>query len=253
MKLTIIGCSGSMSGPHSPASAYLVETDTTKILLDFGPGAMGQLLNYADPADIDAMVLSHLHADHCVDIVGMQVYRRWYPGFTGGPIPVYSPGDGLERTRGIGGDGSDETYAGEFDFRTVTSGQTVTVGDLTLEFFDAVHPVPAVATRITGPAGEIMAYSGDTDVCPGQIEAARDADLYLCEAAFEAQRDTVRDIHLTGERAGQLAAEAGVKELVLTHLQPWTSPQVVIEEAARHYEGLIAVAAQGATFEVEAN
>lgn len=100
MRLTILGCSGSMSGPDGAASSYLLQADgydddgklrTYSIVMDFGPGAMGQLLRHLDPAELDAVFLSHLHADHCVDITGMQVYRRWFPT---GPLPridVYSP------------------------------------------------------------------------------------------------------------------------------------------------------------------
>nr|WP_194309147.1 MBL fold metallo-hydrolase [Flaviflexus huanghaiensis] len=239
-----------MSGPKGAASCYIVSTDTTTILLDLGPGSMGQLMNHIDPGEIDAIVLSHLHTDHCADIIGMQVYRRWLPSGPLGPIPVYSPGDGLVRTRQIGGDPADETYSGEFDFRTVTAGDTIHIGDMSIEFFAAVHPVPALATRITGAAGGVLAYSGDTDYCEGQVAAARNADLYLCEAAFEATRDTVRDIHLTGGRAGRIAAEAGARNLVLTHLQPWTNPQTVSDEAREEYSGPVAVAIPGGTFHV---
>lgn len=250
MKLTVIGCSGSMSGPKGAASAYLVKTDTTTIILDLGPGTMGQLMNYIDPAEVDAIVLSHLHTDHVADIIGMQVYRRWFPGGPLGPVDVYSPGDGLFRTRQIGGDGPEENYEGEFTFHTVAQGDSVTVGDIDLEFFHAVHPVPALAIRLTGPGGEVLTYSGDTDYCEGQVAAAKDADMYLCEAAFEASRDTVRNIHLTGGRAGQIATEAGVKNLLLTHLQPWTDPDVVCQEARETYSGPIAVANPGGTFHV---
>lgn len=250
MKLTVVGCTGSMSGPKGAASCYLVQSATTTILLDLGPGGMGQLMNHLDPADIDAIFFSHLHTDHCADIIGMQVYRRWLPTGPLGPIDVYSPGDGLRRTRQIGGDGPEENYEGEFNFKTVTEGDVVTVGDLTVEFFHAVHPVPAVAMRITGPKGGILAYSGDTDYCAGQVSAARDADLYLCEAAFESSRDTVCDIHLTGGRAGKIAAEAGAHNLVLTHLQPWTDPDTVCDEARAEFAGPIAVATPGGTFHV---
>ncbi|MDO5723678.1 MAG: MBL fold metallo-hydrolase [Flaviflexus sp.] len=248
MKLTVIGCSGSMSGPHGPASAYLVETQQTRLLLDFGPGAMGQLFTYVDPASIDALVFSHLHTDHCADIIGMQVFRRWYPGLSVPPLPVYAPADPLERTRQIGGDPIEETYASEFDFRQVAPGERLAVGDLRIDLFPALHPVPALALRVTGPNGEVLTYSGDTDVCEGQVAAAKDADLFLCEAAFEARRDTVRGIHLTGERAGELAERAGVGRLVLTHLQPWTDPQVVVGEAREHYSGDVEVAKPGASY-----
>ena len=137
MRLTVIGCSGSMSGRFSAASAYLLQADgededgrlrTYSAVLDFGPGAMGQLLNYLDPADLDAMVLSHLHTDHCADIIGMQVYRRWLPGGPLARIPVYSPGDGQYRTRQLGGDPDEETYEGEFEFKQIGPGDVVGPG-----------------------------------------------------------------------------------------------------------------------------
>lgn len=250
MKLTIIGCSGSMSGPDGAASAYLVRTEETNLLLDFGPGAMGQLFNHADPASIDALIFSHLHTDHCADIIGMQVFRRWYPGLNIDPLDVYAPADPLFRTRQLGGDPEEETYASEFTFHQVAPGQSLTIGDIRVDLYSALHPVPALALRLTGPDGEVLAYSGDSDLCEGQVEAARGADLFLCEAAFEARRDTVRSIHLTGERAGELAATAGVGELVLTHLQPWTDPVVVTAEAQTRYDGPVGVARPGASYEV---
>jgi len=251
MKLTVIGCSGSMSGPDGPASAYLVETDTTAVLLDFGPGAMGRLLTMRDPATIDALLLSHLHTDHCADIIGMHVYRRWYPGGQMEPLPVYCPGDGLARTRGVGGDPDDEDYAGEFTFHQVQAGDETQIGDIRVEWFHAEHPVEACGLRLTGPNGETLGYTGDTDYCDGEVSMAGGVDLLLSEAAFEEGRDEVRGIHLTGRRAGELAATAGARSLVLTHLQPWTCPDKATAEASDVFDGPVAVAASGSVWEIE--
>ena len=99
MKLTIIGCTGSMSGPDSAASSYLVQADgadpdgevrTWSVVLDLGPGAMGQMLRYLDPIDLDAILISHCHADHIVDLVGMHVFRRWNPTGALGPVLTLS-------------------------------------------------------------------------------------------------------------------------------------------------------------------
>lgn len=254
-----------MSGREAVASAYLLQAEgvdsnglarTFSVVLDFGPGAMGQSLKYVDPALLDGMIFSHLHADHCVDIVGMQVYRRWHPQGGLSPIPVLSPGDGMRRTRQISDDSADETYATEFEFLEVKPGDTATLGPMRFEFFAANHTVPALSVRVTGPSSiaqgqeVVFAYSGDTDVCDGLISAATGADLFLCEAAFEEGRDTVRDVHLTGLRAGQVASAAGAKELVLTHLQPWTNPEITVKDARKGFTGKVCVAAQGAYFEI---
>ncbi|MGC5616029.1 MBL fold metallo-hydrolase [Georgenia sp. Z1491] len=262
MRLTVIGCAGSMSGPDSAASAYLVQAsgpgpDGTErvhsIVLDLGPGAMGAMLNHVDPADLDALVLSHLHADHMVDLIGMQVYRRWHPD---GPLPalaVHGPEGTLGRTRDVGGDGPDEDYSDVLTFHALATGTPVRIGPMTVEVFDARHPVPAFGIRVTGPAEDgsgsvTLGYTGDTDSCPGQDEMARGLDLLLAEAAFQEGRDEARGIHLTGRRAGELAVTGGVGRLVLTHVQPWTDKATVVEEARGVYEGPVDLAAPGATW-----
>ncbi|MFY9263536.1 MAG: MBL fold metallo-hydrolase [Actinomycetaceae bacterium] len=264
MKLTIIGCSGSMSGKDSPASAYLVQargvdrkglSRTFSLILDFGPGAMGHLLRYADPAMVDAMILSHLHADHCVDIVGMQVFRRWYPEGALPRIPVFSPGDGIDRTRKIADDSLDEDYAGEFDFQRVGPGDKVTLGPFTIEFFEAWHTIESLSVRITGPSEDphkgdvVLCYTGDTDYTPTVVQAAKGADVLLSEAAFEEKRDMAEGIHLTGKRAGQLAADAGAKRLLLTHLQPWTNPNTNVNDARSVYHGPVECVEAGNVYE----
>ena len=263
MRLTIIGCSGSMSGRESAASAYLLQADgydaeghlrTYSVTLDFGPGAMGQLLRYLDPADLDAMVFSHLHADHCADLVGMYVYRRWLPTGQLPQISVYAPDDALRRARQLGDDPDDETYNGTFDFDQIAPGKDITVGPMLFEFFTAEHPVPAVGMRVTGPSEDnpdtdvVFGFTGDTDLCDTQIEMAARADLLLSEAAFVEGRDSVRGIHMTGNRAGELAQSAEVKKLLLTHLQPWNDPDEVRRAAESTYRGPVACVRAGDTY-----
>lgn len=252
-----------MSGPEGAASSYLLQADgrddsgrlrAHSIVMDFGPGAMGQLLRHLDPAELDAIFLSHLHADHCVDITGMQVYRRWFPE---GPLPrvdVYSPQDAQARTRQIGGDSDSETYSGEFNFVQIEPGSRVQVGPMRIEAFEAWHTIPGVGLRVTGPSETdinrevTFAYTGDTDLCDGEIEAARRVDLLLSECAFEDGRDSVRGVHMTGTRAGQLAQQAGAVRMLLTHLQPWTSPENVRRAAESVYAGPVHCVRPGERF-----
>ncbi|MDO5494493.1 MAG: MBL fold metallo-hydrolase [bacterium] len=261
MRLTVIGCTGSMSGPASAASCYLLQAEgpgedgaprTWSILLDLGPGAFGQLMGVCDPGAVDAVLLSHLHADHMTDMISYHVYRRWHPNGALGPVPVYAPEGGLERVRGVGGDGPEEDYSGEFDFRTIHSGEPFEVGPFQVTPVRVEHPVEAYALRIAGPAedgGEaVLTYSGDTDACEGLAEAASGADLLLSEAAFVDGRDETRGIHLTGSRAGQVAAAAGATRLVLTHIQPWTDPELVSGPAREAFSGAVDVAVSGASW-----
>ena len=193
MRLTIIGCSGSMSGPQSSASSYLVQAEgvdadgavrTYSIVLDLGPGSMGQLLRHLDPAELDAIAISHCHADHMVDLVGMHVYR------------IEGPSE-------------------EDPSRRVS-----------------------------------LAFTGDTDICQTMSDMAQGVDLLLAEAAFVEGRDTVGGMHMTGRRAGELAAQAGAGHLVLTHIQPWTDPAVPLKEAAAVYSGPLEAATADAVWEL---
>lgn len=265
MRLTIIGCTGSMSGPQSSASSYLVQAVGAgadgvqrihSIVLDLGPGSMGQLLRRLDPAELDALVISHCHADHMVDIVGMHVYRRWCPAGALGPVTTIGPAELLERLRGVDGVGLEEDYRTEFDFVTAVPGQTMRIGPMTITPYTALHPVEAYGYRIEGPSEGrpgrrvSLAFTGDTDLCPGMSAMARGVDLLLAEAAFVEGRDTVPGMHLTGRRAGLLASEARVGRLVLTHIQPWTDPAIPLAEASQVYTGPCQAATAGATWEL---
>lgn len=264
MRLTIIGCTGSMSGKDAAASSYLLQAEapdeegairTYSLIFDIGPGAMGQSLRYINPASLDGIVISHMHADHIADIVGMQVYRRWHPDGPLGQIPVITPGDGAARVRGISADPEFEDYTGEFKFLAAKAGNILRLGPFTMEFFPAWHTIEAYCIRLRGPRENdsqkesIFTYTGDTDYCEGAVQAAQDADLLLTEAAFETGRDTVRGVHMTGVRAGELARDAQAKRVVLTHLQPWTSRELAYKDVSAIYSGDISIAAPGKVYE----
>ncbi|WP_433913760.1 MBL fold metallo-hydrolase [Brevibacterium litoralis] len=272
MRLTAVGTSGSFPGPASAASCYVLETAdadrTYRVVLDLGNGAAGPLQSYTDLADVDAIVLSHLHADHCLDLTVLFVQHRYDPRFfdpeagAGRPrLPVWGPGGTRTRLeaayhvdpglspRATEAHPTDMTEA--FDFHDVTPGHTFAIGPLHFEAFLVDHPVESYAYRITDRTdGTVLTYSGDTDACEGLTAAAREADLFLCEAAFEEGRDTVCGIHLTGQRAGETAQAAGARSLVLTHIPPWTDRDVVRTEAAGRYAGPIDLAETDATWTI---
>ncbi|MDO8144416.1 MULTISPECIES: MBL fold metallo-hydrolase [Isoptericola] len=263
MRLVTVGVSGSLPGPDSPASCYLVQADdaerTWNVVLDLGSGALGPLQRHVDPADLDAIGLSHLHPDHCSDLSGLYVYLKYHPERgvvrTGVPreLPVLGPSATCERAAAMYGLEPGEDMATEYAFRTWEPGSPVRVGPMTLEPFRVNHPVEAYGVRVTGPssdrAGEsaTLVFSGDTDMCPGLVEGARGADLLLCEAAFLEGRDdgVERGIHLTGRRAGKVAAEAAVGRLLLTHLPAWTDPADTLAEARGVFDGPTELAVAG--------
>ena len=246
MRLTVVGCSGSLAGPGSPASCYLVSTEhegrTWRLVLDLGNGSLGALQRHVDLRDIDAVVISHLHPDHCVDLCGLYVAQRYDPrGPNPRPVPVHGP-TGIAGRMARAYDLDDGEHMGaELDFREMQDRAGFEVGPFRVTPFLVNHPVEAYGLRVEH-YGRALAYSGDTDSCENLIELARGADLLLAEAAFQEGRDDVRGVHLTGLRAGQVATQAGVHRLLLTHIPVWTDADVVQAEAAQVFSGPIEVA-----------
>ena len=250
MKLTVVGCSGSFPSAESACSSYLVEADGFRMLLDMGNGALGELQRHVGLYDLDAVLLSHLHADHCIDMCGYFVAR--YYRHDGGPasaIPVYGPA-GTERRLSIAyGDVPDEKCMSEvFDFRTLQPG-SFRLGPFTVTTGLVRHPVEAYGFRIEH-GGRVLAYSGDTGPCPELQDLAQDADLFLCEASFTYGKEDIPDLHLNGREAGQSATRAGASRLVLTHIPPWTNPAVNLRDAQAAYQGPVELAKAGAVYEV---
>lgn len=260
MRLVVLGCAGSFPGPTSAASSYLVQADdvdgrTWSVVLDLGNGALGPLQRWGDPTTLDAVALSHLHADHVADMAVLGVLRRYRPSGALPALPVHGPEGTRERLAHLSGHDPATDTAEQFDVRTWEPGRVVHVGPLTLEPVPVDHPVPAFGVRVTGPSEAdparrvTLAYSGDTDACPGLDALATDADLLLAEAAFvEGRDDHVRGVHLTGRRAAQAAVRGGAGRLVLTHVPAWNDPGVALAEARAVWDGPLELAAPGATY-----
>lgn len=255
MRLTVVGCSGSFAGPESPASCYLVTAEhegrTWRLVLDLGNGALGALQRHLDLADIDAVVISHLHPDHCIDLTSLYVTRTYRPqGALSERLPVYGPAGSAQRLaaayEGIGDGGMD----GVLDFRRVSASLPIHIGPFVVRPYLVNHPVEAFGFRVEAD-GRVLAYSGDTDTCDALGPLLADADLALVDSAFVEGRDDVRDIHLTGRRAAEAAVAAGgVKRLMLTHIPPWNDPEVCRAEAAAVWPGEVELARPDATYEV---
>jgi len=252
MKLTVIGNSGSYPGPESSASCYLLEAEaegrTWRILLDLGSGALGTLQRHVDARTIDGVFLSHLHADHCLDLCGYYVMRKYHPDGALPRIPVYGPSDTARRMAKAYDLDEDPGMNEEFDFIPY-DGKVVEFGPFRITAREVVHPVTAFALRVEAD-GRTLAYSGDSGVCPGLEDTARDADLFLCEASFLEGAPNPPDLHLTGAEAGRVATSAQSRRLVLTHIPPWHDPAKVQAEAEQEYAGPIELAVPGTSYDV---
>lgn len=257
MKLTVLGCTGSLSAPGNPGSSYLVNPDEGQpgILMDFGPGALAALQEVADPSDAH-LVFSHLHADHCSDTASLVVWRRFHPTAPASRRhilagPTYAP-EHLGRMGANGPDDIDD-ISDTFDVRA-WNGQPLAIDSVTVTPFPVVHPAAeSHALRIEHQdSGKVIAFSGDSAFTPTLIDAARGADLFLCEAAWgpETDENTPPGMHMSGREAGRIAREAGVKKLVLVHIQPWTDKEATRRAAAEEFDGEIAVGSAKDVYEV---
>ncbi|MEI2714700.1 MAG: MBL fold metallo-hydrolase [Nocardioides sp.] len=252
MRLTVVGCSGSYAGPASPASCYLVEQEhagrTWRLVLDLGNGALGALHRHADPLAIDAVALSHLHADHCLDFTGYYVLRKYHPSGPQPRLTVWGPHGTAARLARAYDLRPDPGMTGEFDFR-VYGDEPIEVGPFSIQAFQVAHPVPAYALRVTA-GGRTLAYSGDSGVCEGLDAAARECDLFLCEASFRERDDNPPDLHLTGREAAATATAARAKRLLLTHVPAWHDAEEILAEARPHFVGPLALAQPGESYDL---
>jgi ribonuclease BN (tRNA processing enzyme) len=249
VRVTVIGCSGSFPGPDSPASSYLVEADGFSLLLDIGNGAIGSLQRFHHVLDIDAICISHLHPDHCLDLTVYWIARTYCPGGPAPRIPVYGPrGTAEHMIKAYELDPNPE-MTDTFDFRDLEPGP-VSIGPFTVTTALVNHPVEAYALRVEHGGG-VLTYSGDTGHSDALVRLAEGSDLFLCEAAFADRPELPPDMHLTGRSAGEHAERAGVGRLVLTHLLPWNDPSETLAEAkASGFQGPIELAEVGAVYDL---
>lgn len=252
MRLTVIGCSGSYPGPESPASCYLVEAPlgdgVFRLLLDLGSGALGALQRHVPLEAVDAVALSHLHADHCLDLCGFYVYRKYHPDGALPRLPVHGPPGAARRLARAYDLDEQVGMTGEFDFVTYPAGPFA-LGPFTVSAHSVDHPQPAFALRVEH-AGRTLVFTGDSGPGERLDRAAAGCDLLLAEASFVEGADNPADLHLTGREAGEVATRAGAGRLVLTHIPPWYHPEVAQAEARESFAGELHVARPGAVFEV---
>ena len=255
MILTVVGCSGSVSGPASPASTYLVrapyDDGDFALVLDLGPGGLGALYQHLDPATIGAVALSHLHPDHCLDLCALYVAASYSPQAPYPAIPVFGPPGTAERIARayqappvVGGVPEETNLERRFRFTDWAPSQII--GPFTVTTTAVPHPTPAYAIRVTETAtGANLTYSGDTGPNDALAVLAAGTDLLLVEAAFMDRPDNPSGMHLSGPQAAAIGSAAGVGTVVITHVPPWHDPNQVLAQARPQFAGPLVAATSG--------
>lgn len=230
MKLTVLGCYGPYPAAGGACSGYLLEEGGCRILIDCGSGVLSRLQRHLKPWELKAVVLSHLHFDHTADLMVMRYaldYARM-KGLFHGALPLYSPPEPAAEVQRL-------LYKELFEAAAIGAGEPLQIGPFHFTFMEGVHALPCLTMRVETEKG-VLVYSGDTEYFDGLVELAAGADLFLCEANFQ-EEDMVHSPanHLSAAQAAHMAARAGVKKLLLTHLHPERRAEVSLEEARQYY------------------
>ncbi len=232
MKLTVLGKYGPFPAPGGACSGYLLECGSKKLLLDLGSGTLSRLLQLQGSLKIDAVLLSHLHSDHMADMLILR-YALQQLRSRGQDVPmpltVIAPDSPEEEFRLL-------STSGVFDITAAQDKLRARIDDITITLHRMTHPVPTYAFSITHE-GRKLFYTGDTGWREDLTELCRGADLLLADTCFtDADRKYAVSAHLTASEAGRIAREAGVKQLVCTHL--WgggPTPDITLKEASARF------------------
>ncbi|WP_431877094.1 MBL fold metallo-hydrolase [Amycolatopsis sacchari] len=255
MRLTILGCSGSVPGPGKAASGYLVEAEGFLLGLDLGNGTFAELQTHHDPFELGALALSHLHPDHCADFGALTVLRRYHPDppydVTERRLPVHAPENAPDRLAKAYAPNDTELAETDlsdvYEFHALGAGP-VEVGPFELRAIPVDHPTEAFGLRISH-GGRTLAYTGDTGPCAALDELAEGVDVLLTEATWTDAPGRPPGVHLSGRQAGELARRTGAGRLLLTHVAPWSDAAAILAEAKGEFPAAELVE-QSATYEV---
>lgn len=224
MKLTALGVWGGYPTRDAGTTSYLLQSEEGfNLLLDAGSRAVTELEHELSPNDLDAIILSHYHEDHIADLGALRQYRQLQ---TVKPqiLPIYGHQENEYEFSKLSLENVSEGIA--YDVENGTS-----VGPFDIQFLKTVHPVICYAMRIVERAtGQVLIYTGDTGYFAELVDFSKDADILLADVYFFKDKVKMPN-HLSSVEAGEIAAQANVKKLVLTHLPQVGDLQVLREEA----------------------
>ena len=238
MKLHILGVNGPYPASNGATSGYLLEARDTLIQLDMGSGVLSRLTAKLPPESLSALLLTHWHYDHAADLLVLSYYLERL----GKTLQVYAPVDEASPLRGI------IAASPYFELTGVAPGDVFSVGACTVRVGEARHPVPTVGYRLESE-GRVLGFTGDTNTLPSLKDFYRDCSLLLADALFPEEDWTEARPHLSAPLAARLACDAGVKQLVLTHLCPAYAPRQLLREAQAICSSVI-LASPGAILDV---
>ncbi|MEZ5244639.1 MAG: MBL fold metallo-hydrolase [Acidimicrobiales bacterium] len=244
LTVTVLGSSGSYAAADNPCTGFLVQSRDAAVLYDCGPGTTGPLQKAIDLVDLTAIVISHCHPDHWLELPVLRNVFTWFVPRSG--LPVYGTARTAEMDAAVA-----VPVAGvpsPFDWTVIDSSARLTIADQRWTFDRTDHPVETLAARVES-AGTSVMFSSDTGPEWDFDEFGRDADAAFCDASHLCGFEGQGIPHLSAREAAMRAEAAGAKRLVLTHLIPGSDAEAHRDEAAAAYGGPVDVALPGSVFE----
>lgn len=247
MKITVLGGCGAWPVVDQPCSGYLVEHEGFRLVLDPGYATLPRLLEDTPADRVDAVLISHGHPDHCADL--NPLLRARALGDTLPPaLPVHTLPGAVDAVLALD---SPRMLANFYTLLEFTAGHRFEVGPFQVDTWALPHFVPNAGMRLTAD-GHVLAYTGDTGPSPDIAVMAREADILLAESTFPEHVLPEKDAPYlsTARQAGQHAAKAGARRLVLTHLWPGTDPAAAQDAARQAYPADLDIATPGMIIEL---
>jgi ribonuclease BN (tRNA processing enzyme) len=244
VKITVLGSCAAWPEPGRACAGFLVEHAGFRVVLDLGFGTLPRLLTHCPNGAVDAVVITHQHTDHCVDLNGLLRVRH-HGERTFDPIPLLCPPGVAELVDSLE---PSPRLSELFEVRELPG--THKIGPFEVVGVELPHYVPNAGVRLTTTRHRTIAYTGDTGPSPLLAELGRRADLYIMDATLQEQPSGPRNV-LSAAEAGYWASEAEARRLLLTHFWPGNDRGVSLRQAAEHYSGELMAADEGMVIDLD--
>ncbi|MDI6689217.1 MAG: MBL fold metallo-hydrolase [Actinomycetota bacterium] len=247
MELIVLGTSAAYPYKGKACSGYLIKEEKTNLLLDCGTGVLSNLFRWLNPMDLNVIVITHLHTDHFLDIYPLRYFLQ-YDSIPSLPLKVLAPPGASDFICQLISKKGKEQFLELFAFLSINEKIKFEIGHLKLYFHPVPHLIPTFGVRVEGERK--LAYSSDCSYHSSLVNLARGADMFICEATLQQKDASLQIGHLTARQAGEIAQQAKVKRLLLTHIWPAYDPLISKAEAQEAFDGEVILAEENRRYEV---
>lgn len=257
MKLDMLGSAAAGTNARSGCSGYLIRSGTTQLLIDCGPGILPALKRLIDVRTIDAIVISHMHIDHILDLVPLRAAYRYAPVPFDRRVPLWLPPGGSDILDSLAAPLDLDQHSPLFFDQVFQTAEynpfdTLQVGDIAIDFAPVHHPIPAWGMRISVTSSEwALGYTSDTGPITHLAAFLRGVDVLLCEATLlDSDISPTERGHMTAKEAGRLAQLCGARQLILTHTWDELPADQLLARAQEAFDGAVEIAWSGMEVEI---